>query len=331
MNRREALSTVFFGGAALAMGRPDVAVAAESPKPKEERKRTLRFAHLTDVHVDSKRDAASGLAAAIRHVHELPDPPAFLLNGGDAIYDALEVSREAVEQQWSLWDAAWKEFGKLPVKHCLGNHDIWGWNRKKSRTTGQEPGWGKAYALERLGLERSYGSFDAGGWRFFVLDSMMFDEETAYRAQLDPEQMEWLTNGLRTTPAKTPIVIVSHIPILSVGGVGFTPEVRKFPQASRILTHNDAFELLNLFQKHSNVKLCLSGHSHLTETISFGPLAFVNSGAVSGLWWKGHFRHTAEGYNVVDLFDDGTFATSYRTYGWQAQPTRSKKTSPAAG
>src|ERR1043165_2245237 len=54
---------------------------------------------------------------------------------------------------------------------------------------------------------------------------------------------------------------------------------------------------------YPSVKLCLSGHTHLTETISFGSIDFVNSGAVCGLWRKGKYFHTSEGYNVVDLYD----------------------------
>lgn len=312
MKRREAIRSLVAGGAATVACSPLVAGAQTAP----ERRRTVRFAHFTDCHVYAKRNAAQGLAAAIRHVHALEDRPDFILNGGDAIYDALEVSREAVESQWSLWKAAWKEFGSLPVRHCLGNHDIWGWNQAKSQTSGGEAGWGKTLALDQLGMERSYSTFDAGGWRFFVLDSMTFDDQTAYRAELDPEQLAWLTSQLEATPAETPVVVVSHIPVLTVGTMGFTPELRKRPEAGRMLSHGDAYELLKLLRSHPNVKLCLSGHTHLTETISFGHLNFVNSGAVCGLWWKGRFEHTDEGYNIIDLFNDGTYSTRYVSYGW---------------
>jgi predicted phosphodiesterase len=100
--------------------------------------------------------------------------------------------------------------------------------------------------------------------------------------------------------------------------VGFTEQLRQHPEASRLLSHTDAYEVLNLLQSHPNVKLLLSGHTHLTESIAFGGLDLINSGAVSGLWWKGKFRHTAEGYNVIELFDDGTHRSHYETYGWRA-------------
>ena len=85
-----------------------------------------------------------------------------------------------------------------------------------------------------------------------------------------------------------------------------------------MLCHVDRGELLQLFRQHANVKLCLSGHTHLTEQIQMAGISFVNSGAISGLWWKGDNAHTDEGYSIVDLFDDGTFETTYQAYGWDA-------------
>lgn len=320
MNRRELVRNLLLGGATSIAGLPAPAArSAEQSRPAESRRRSLRFVHFTDTHVYSGRSSAQGLSQAIRHVHALADKPAFILNGGDAINDALEAQRDEIDAQWALWHKAWKANGSLPVRHCLGNHDVWGWNQPKSKTTGREPGWGKQAALDQLGLESAHYRFDEGGWRFFVLDSMMFDEETSYRAELDAAQFDWLRSELQSAPAKMPIAIISHIPVLTVGTVGFSAELRKFPQASRMLAHHDAIQLLQLFRQFPNIKLCLSGHTHLTEEISFAGIHFVNSGAVCGLWWKGNFHHTDEGYNVVDLFDDGSYRTEYVSYGWEVE------------
>ncbi len=319
MKRRQILKTLALGGVAAvlsgAMRLPatDETSAAEASNT---RKPATRFAHMTDVHVHPGRSSAQGLAQAIRHVHALENPPEFILNGGDAINDALAVDRAAVEVQWGLWKSAWKENGSLPLRHCVGNHDVWGWDKAKSKTTGDEAGWGKQLALDQLELKKSHHAFDQGGWRFIVLDSMTYDEETAYRAEIDAAQFEWLRTQLQKTPVETPIVLVSHIPILTVGTLGFVPRLRKYPPGHKMLSHQDAYELVALLRMHPNVKLCLSGHTHQTETIQFGELAFVNSGAVSGYWWKGDFLHTDEGYNVVDLFDDGTYEVEYVSYGW---------------
>ncbi|MBX3423303.1 MAG: metallophosphoesterase [Pirellulaceae bacterium] len=315
MQRREAVKSLVAGGATGLVGLSGPAAGAESAPARQ---RSVRLVHLTDVHVQPARSAPQGLAQAIRHIHWLPDQPDFILNGGDAIGDALEVGADEVAVQWKLWKAAWKEHGTLPVRNCLGNHDIWGWNKAKSKTQGNESGWGKQIALEQLELERGYYRFDHGGWRFLILDSLTFDEETAYRAELDPAQFQWLTDELQGTPPEMPVAVASHVPILTVGTVGFSHELRKYPQATRMLSHLDAAELLMLLRRFPNVKLCLSGHTHLTEHVMFGGIGFVNSGAVSGLWWKGDFLHTDEGYHVIDLYSDGTYQIQYVSYGWQA-------------
>lgn len=315
MQRRQLLKC-FAMACPVGVALPAVAIGGEADVGQPGR--CVRFAHLTDVHVQPRRSAPAGLRKAIKHVHALPDPPQLIVNGGDAIGDGLDVGREEMQLQWKLWHEAWSDYSATSVWNCLGNHDIWGWNQAKSKTRGDEKGWGKSYALEQFGLDKAYQRFDQSGWRFLLLDSMMFDPETAYRSELDAEQFEWLRGELADTPPSTFIVIISHIPILTVGAVGFAQELRKFPQGARMLSHQDAPELLKLLSQYPNVKLCLSGHTHLTEHVRFGGIGFVNSGAVSGLWWKGNFLHTQEGYNLIDLYNDGTYQANYVTYGWQA-------------
>ncbi|MCA9076051.1 MAG: metallophosphoesterase [Planctomycetaceae bacterium] len=320
MQRRRFLQCVATGAsvAGVAAACPPI-IKAEPTRSETDRSRVVRFAHLTDIHLYAKRSAAIGLAKALAHVQSLDDPPDFLINGGDAIYDALEVDFDSLKEQWTLWKSVWAAENSLPVRHCLGNHDIWGWDREKSKTTGKEAGWGKAYSLEQLGLENSYYAFEQHGWKIVILDSMTADDETVYRGDLGEEQFNWLKDVLTSTPVETPVVVVSHIPILTVGDVGWSRELAQQPQAHRMLRHQDRGELLQLFRQHPNVILCLSGHTHLTEQIEIAGLSFINSGAVSGLWWKGNNAHTDEGYRIIDLFDDGSFETEYVSYGWEVE------------
>jgi Icc protein len=285
--------------------------------PGSARKRTLRMAHLTDVHVQPERSAAEGFAAALRHVQALDDPPEFILNGGDAIMDALEVDAARLDVQWKLWQSVLKDECSLRVEHCIGNHDVWGWDKKASGTTSEEPGWGKQRTLEEFGLSSRYRSFDAGGWHFIVLDSIFPDAEDAYVGRIDPEQWEWLTAELAGTPAETPIVVVSHIPILSVATVEFEPYFTEKPSRRRSISHMDFWRLVDLFRPHTNIKLCLSGHLHLLERIEYAGITYICTGAVSGNWWKGNLLHVDEGYAVVDFYDDGSFEHQYVAYGWE--------------
>ncbi len=88
MKRRDAMRGIATGLAAAvgAVATPDN--SAQGAPTSAGTARSVRFAHLTDVHVYSGRSAALGLAAAIGHVHGLMDPPEFIINGGDAVNDA---------------------------------------------------------------------------------------------------------------------------------------------------------------------------------------------------------------------------------------------------
>src|SRR5215204_6500604 len=91
MKRREALRNLTLGVAASVVGSPtQPALCGADSQASKLPARSVRFAHLTDVHVYAGRSSAKGLAKAIKQVHDLPDKPAFILNGGDAILDALE-------------------------------------------------------------------------------------------------------------------------------------------------------------------------------------------------------------------------------------------------
>ncbi len=83
--------------------------------------------------------------------------------------------------------------------------------------------------------------------------------------------------------------------------------------------HTDVARLRELFWKHPNVKLCLSGHLHLRERVEYNGVTYLCNGAVSGGWWKGDHQQTKAGYAVIDLFADGTFEDQYLPYGWQVK------------
>lgn len=322
--RREVLKHMGIGAAALwaplavARGAGDVVGPSGGA-----RKRVLRLAHVTDVQVQPERSAAEGLAACLRHLQALKDRPTFVLTGGDAVMDVLGATAERATVLADVWRRVWKAECSLPVEHCIGNHDVWGWNNKGRGTSGTEPNWGKQWALDLYGLDRRYRSFDRAGWHFVVLDSIHPDPEgknAKYLGKLDDEQLDWLTKDLAATPAATPVLILSHIPILSAAAFMDGGRVRNgdwiLPGADM---HVDAARLKNLFRDHPNVKLCLSGHLHLRERLDYNNVTYVCNGAVCGNWWKGHYQETPEGYGIVDLYDDGNAEVQYVTYGWTAK------------
>jgi 3',5'-cyclic AMP phosphodiesterase CpdA len=282
-------------------------------------RRALRFAHLTDIHVQPERRAAEGMAACLRHVQAMPDPPGLIVTGGDLVMDVFEQPFDRTRALWDLFTSTLRAECSIPVKHCLGNHDIWGWHKSRSRTDGTEKGWGKAWACEALGMARPWHAFDRAGWHFIVLDSVA-PRGDGYIGRIGEEQMAWLEADLAATPRSTPIVVVSHIPIISVcaimnGNKGTDP-----PAVKDSLVVTDAIPVHGLLARHGGVRLCLSGHIHRQDRVEYDGITYICDGAVSGAWWKGPNGPCVEGFGVVDLMDDGTFRHRYATYGWKAEP-----------
>jgi 3',5'-cyclic-AMP phosphodiesterase len=307
-------------GAVVLPGQGAAEVLGQTDTVKN-RRRVLRFAHMTDVHVKPERGAAEGMTKALRHAQSLSDPPELIVNGGDAIMDALGQTRSRTQEQWGLWHSILKNECSLPVESCIGNHDIWGWYKKKSGTAGDEPQWGKASALAELGLNKPYRAFGRAGWRFIVLDSVQLREGGgAYTAKLDDEQFDWLAGELASIDPATPVVIISHIPIVSVVPAFFKDYFKDGKtQVPGALLHTDMHRIKDLFYKHKNIKLCLSGHIHLVDRVEYLGVTYICGGAVSGAWWGGDWHECEAGYGVIDLYDDGGFGYQYVPYGWESR------------
>jgi len=299
----------FIKNAALALVGASVgaATSASAAPANPGRKRLLRVAHLTDIHVSDIKGAAAGMAAAIRHAQGQADRPDLLLFGGDCIGDALGETKERVLAQWELWQKIFAAEVKLPHAVCLGNHDIFGWGRQNDPGTLSDPDFGKAMALRRLDLKGRYYSVDRSGWHFVVLDSMQIHPTSAYFAKLDEEQFTWLQADLAATPATTPVCVLTHIPILSAAafldGDNLKAGDWSVPGA---WMHTDCRRIKDLFRQHTNVKICLSGHLHMVDDVTFQGVRYLCNGAVCGGWWKGSWQDFGPAYALLDLYDDGS-------------------------
>ncbi len=317
LTRREMMGQTAGAAALLAgMAGTPPATAAET-RPAGNRKRVLRVAHLTDMHVQPELRADEGMATCFHHVQSLPDRPDLILTGGDTVMDAFAADEARTREQWETWHRVVKHECSLPVESCIGNHDVWGWKRADSKATGREPLYGKQWAIEALRLPGRYHSFDRSGWHFVALDST-FPHGEDYRGRLDDEQFDWLAADLARTDPKTPVVVLSHIPILSAASF-FDGENEKTGDwiVPGAWVHIDARRIKDLFLKHRNVRLCLSGHLHLVDRVDYLGVTYLCNGAVCGGWWKGNNQECEPGYAVVDLFADGTFQHEYIPFGWK--------------
>lgn len=276
---------------------------------------------MTDMHIQPELAAGQGVVACLKHIQAMADKPELILTGGDTVMDSFEQDRGRTAALWDLWKSVVKAEAPAPMLSALGNHDHWGWNKAKSKTKGDEPGWGKAWACENFGREKAYASVDRGGWRVIVLDSVRMDKDdpAGYEAFLDDEQYSWLEGELNGAMGR-PVLLLSHVPLLSVTPMdGLKPNANGNREILGGKMHTDFWKLNLLFQKYPNVKASVSGHIHLVDRCEFNGVKYFCNGAVSGAWWKGDHKTCKPGYAVIDLFEDGSISNEYVNYGWVAK------------
>ncbi len=155
------------------------------------KKKPIRFAHLTDIHVKPGIIPETGMAKALQHVQQLDPKVDFIINGGDFIMDALEADKAKTQTQWDLAKSILKKENSLPVYHTIGNHDVWGWVVKTDKPDNDRL-YGKVWVVEMLEMKSRFYSFTKGNWHFIVLDSTQLNPAGGYIGKLDAEQMDWL-------------------------------------------------------------------------------------------------------------------------------------------
>jgi len=300
MERRSAIKGL---GALLAL--PAFTKAADYTVKKP----ALRVAHLTDIHLKNELGAPDKFVKCLKHLNRQQPKVDLVLNGGDIVFDMNKENLDSIDEQWKLYESIQKNELGVPVHSCLGNHDVWWYEKDKGQAL-----YGKKYALDRLGLEKPYNSFMRGGWKFILLDSVHLDiDGTWYIGKLGEEQMEWLKQELESTPKEVPVLVMSHIPVLTALLMIEDNIVNRWEMLGGDM-HTDTAKIISLFYQHPNVKLCLSGHLHMRDKVVYNNVTYLCNGAVCGAWWKGNRRETAPGYGLIDLYADGSFTENYVNY-----------------
>ena len=300
MERRSALKNI--GGLFLLPTLSTVSLPAE-------KKTVLRVAHITDVHLKNQFNAPVRFAKCLHHLQAQSPKVDLILNGGDIVFDMNKENIDTINDQWKLVQETMKNECSIPVRYCLGNHDIW-WNEDSKG----DVFYGKKYAMDKLKLVKPYYSLVQNGWKIIVLDSTHLDiDNTWYIGKLGDEQLDWLKNELENTSKTMPVMVMSHIPILTALLMIEDNIVNKWTMLGGDM-HTDTAKIINLFYQHPNVKLCLSGHLHMRDKVVYNNVTYLCNGAVSGAWWEGNRRETAPGYGLIDLYEDGSFEEKYVNY-----------------
>jgi predicted MPP superfamily phosphohydrolase len=121
---------------AASAGGLGAAMLAQTARGQARESGTLRVAHITDLHQMPSRNALKGIETGIdAMMRERPD---LIVQTGDIMTGTM--ARPIDEAQRFMRDIEsilGRDLGK-PMIHAIGNHDIWGWTRSRSKATGDE-------------------------------------------------------------------------------------------------------------------------------------------------------------------------------------------------
>lgn len=282
------------------------ASCSQNQKPAEQAVNEFTFAFLTDIHVQPERNAETGFRKAIQKVNELN--PDFVVTGGDLVMDVLGQTYGRSDSLYNIYTAMLKEFN-MPVYNTIGNHEVYGWYAQSGADT-NHPEYGKQMFERRLGPR--YKRIDHNGWVFLILDSVEENGQGGYEGGIDPEQIAWIKEQLGNISVETPIVISTHIPLLTTEAQILRGATAANEPGEVVV---NAKEVIDLFQGH-HLKLVLQGHLHYYETLYVFGTHYVTGGAVSGAWWRGPYLESAEGFLSLQVKGD-EISWEYVDYGWE--------------
>jgi 3',5'-cyclic AMP phosphodiesterase CpdA len=269
---------------------------------------SLRIVFFTDVHARTEWETPRALAMAARAINA--HRPDLVIAGGDLITDGFQSAAETVRPRWEAYLEMHRAL-RGRVEPVLGNHDLVAAIPEDGSPPSDDP---RREFRRAFGLDRTYRSVDAGGYRIFLLDSIqVVGGDDKYHGMVDDAQLRWLSSELEGLSPSTPIVLATHLPLLT-GFYQATEGATAAAPANRIVVNSR--EVLELFDEH-NLLLVLQGHLHVDEMLRWRRTTFVTGGAVCGKWWRGGWQGTREGYGVLTL-RGGRVDWEYHGYGWEA-------------
>jgi len=217
----------------------------------------FRLAQISDTHLARRLSELTGNFHRVSEYIDL-ERPDLIINSGDIAFDG-PTNRDDLEFAKTLHDA-------LPVacRYLPGNHDI------GDNPTGVGPAPSQpATEQDRQAFVSIFGEdrwrFDAAGWCFIGLDSLVMNTGLASEA----EQFDWLASQLSSTNGK-PVALFLHKPLylntpgdpeIAATAIRYVP----IPARSRLIEMLRAVDL----------RLVASGHVHQRRDFTFGHIRHV--------------------------------------------------------
>lgn len=157
--------------------------------------------------------------------------------------------------------------------------------------------------LDGVGQQRSFYSFDQGGFHFVILDACFRSDHQPYGrnnsdwrdANIPPAEIDWLKNDLRATAKQTVVFVHQRLDVDPPYGVKNAPEVRA------------------VLEKSGKVLAVLQGHYHRNDLKTLGGIPYCT--LVAMIEGSGAENN---GYSILELAPDG----SIRLEGFRKQQSR---------
>jgi 3',5'-cyclic AMP phosphodiesterase CpdA len=270
----------------------------------------FEFVFMTDIHVKPEMNAPEGFQMAIDKANELDAD--FVLTGGDLVYDVMRGNQKRGDTLFTLYTEMIKGF-EMQVYNCIGNHDLFG-IYEESPEDSNHPDY--KYGMFERYLGRTYYSFNHKGWHFIVLNSLNITPDKRYTGVFHKEQIEWLKKDITSVEKSVPIVITTHLPMISNYAQVNGSEGRR--------TVSNAHEVFRLLENH-NLKLILQGHIHWKEYGFINDrFHYITGGSIAGNGWKGRRHNTPEGFVRIKVKGDD-FTWEYVDHGWEKERLSKEK------
>lgn len=267
---------------------------------------SFSFVFMTDIHLQPELGATTAFQKAIDTANKLNAD--FVMTGGDLVFDVLRGPARG-DSLFQLYKRMITGFN-MPVHNAIGNHELFG-IYEESKIGPSHPDY--KYGMFERYIGKTYYSFDHKGWHFIALNSIE-ERNKRYIGNVSEEQITWLKDDLAKIAPETPIVVITHIPLVSV-------QQQIYPKDGPVTVPNENWvanrnEVLEVFKDH-NLKLVLQGHLHWLEDINVGgKTRFITGGAVAGRpSWKGT-RTGEEGFMLIKIKGED-ISWDYIDYGWE--------------
>ena len=232
-----------------------------SPNPSIGQNSTVNFGFITDLHHGLCKDAMRRLNQFITDAQTRSLD--FIIQGGDFCFS--EPGGQECVDLWNTYSG--DKF------HVLGNHDMDKGSKKD--------------IMKMWSMDKNYYSFDRGNFHFVVLDANFiyrdgkyYDYDNAnfyipseHRAHVNPEQLNWLKQDLKSTNKQT--LIFSH--------QAFDELWDKSTSPSRFLVRK-IIEDANSKAKFNKVIACFCGHHHLDQHSIIDDVHYFQMNSASYYW-----------------------------------------------